>query len=88
MENKNKLIKEVEDFIDQLENKYYGIGEKNAIIISVVAMDKDDIKNGTYTPYVNISGDKLALKVAAEELQDVVEMSNFQEFIKPSTDNN
>lgn len=82
MEDKNKLIKEVEDFIDQLENKYYGIGEKNAIIISVVAMDKDDIKNGTYTPFVVISGDKLALKVAAEELQDVAENDKFQEFIK------
>ena len=82
MEDKNKLIKEVEDFIDQLENKYYGIGEKNAIILSVVAMDKDDIKNGTYTPFVVISGDKLALKVAAEELQDVAENEKFQEFVK------
>ena len=82
MEDKNKLIKEVEDFIDQLEDKYYGIGEKNAIIISVVAMDKDDIKNGTYTPFVVISGDKLALKVAAEELQDVAENEKFQEFVK------
>lgn len=87
MENKNKLIKEVEDFIDQLENKYYGIGEKNAIIISVVAMDKEDIEKGLYTPYVNISGDKLALKVAAEELQDVVEMKNFQDFINPNDNN-
>ena len=82
MEDKNKLIKEVEDFIDQLENKYYGIGEKNAIILSVVAMDKDDIKNGTYTPFVVISGDKLALKVATEELQDVAENEKFQEFVK------
>ena len=87
MENKNKLIKEVEDFIDQLENKYYGIGEKNAIIISVVAMDKEDIAKGLYTPYVNIGGDKSALKIAAEELHDVVEMKNFQEFIKPNDNN-
>ena len=87
MENKNKLIKEVEDFIDQLENKYYGIGEKNAIIISVVAMDKEDIEKGLYTPYVNISGDKLALKVAAEELQDLVDDELFQNIVKPNDNN-
>ena len=87
MENKNKLIKEVEDFIDQLENKYYGIGEKNAIIISVVAMDKEDIEKGLYTPYVSIGGDKLALKIAAEELQDLVENELFQNIVKPNDNN-
>ena len=87
MENKNKLIKEVEDFIDQLENKYYGIGEKNAIIISVVAMDKEDIAKGLYTPYVSIGGDKLALKIAAEELQDLVENELFQNIVKPNDNN-
>lgn len=87
MENKNKLIKEVEDFIDQLENKYYGIGEKNAIIISVVAMDKEDIEKGLYTPYVSIGGDKLALKVAAEELQYLVDNVLFQNIVKPNDNN-
>ena len=81
MEDKNNLIKELGDFIERMENKYYGIGEKNAIIISVVAMDKDDIKNGTYMPYVVISGNKLALKLADKELQEVAK-GKFEPFKK------
>ncbi len=70
-----------------MENKYYGIGEKNAIIISVVAMDKEDIEKGLYTPYVSIGGDKLALKIAAEELQDLVDNVLFQNIVKPNDNN-
>ena len=81
MEDKNNLIEELRDFIERMENKYYGKGEKTAIIISVVAMDKDDIKNGTYTPYVVISGNKLALKLADKELQEVAK-GEFEPFKK------